>query len=144
MQRTRTLWCPNNEIVRLGWRGGGCGCVHVCMVCAGGGGGGKRVVWRRDKGAHRGGYRRRWPGLQNQTFRGTHGKPPTPPHPRCHRRGPDPPPRREKDALPLFRPFFGLFSSPEFPAKSLPERGMSIGVVLFYSCAWLQSRERSH
>lgn len=71
MQRTRTLWCPKNEIVWLDWRESGMW-VHVCgcMVCAGGKGGVKQGVWRWEKGAHQGGYRWHRPGLQNHTFRG--------------------------------------------------------------------------
>lgn len=39
----------------------------------------KRVVWTWEKGACQGTYRWCWPGLQSQTFKGTHSKLPTPP-----------------------------------------------------------------
>lgn len=39
------------------------------------------MVRRWEKGAHWDSYRWHGPGLQNETFRGTHWKTPTPPHP---------------------------------------------------------------
>lgn len=137
-----TVWCQKgNHPVRFGEETGVCVCVGVCAhvhaLLQSGARRKKQVVWRWKKGSHRGSYTRCWPGLQNQTFKGTQWELSTMPHPtRSATEAVTQNHEGKNGGLPL--PFLGLLLSLGSSAKSLAERSMNSVVILFYShtCLW--------
>lgn len=106
-------------------------CAHVHALLQSGARRKKQVVWRWKKGSHRGSYTRCWPGLQNQTFKGTQWELSTMPHPtRSATEAVTQNHEGKNGGLPL--PFLGLLLSLGSSAKSLAERSMNSVVILFY------------